>query len=990
MANAFTITNEASRIVITGGSLTNRATPEDVVTQLNTADAAQTDFVRVATKTYVLGKPLHIAGFFDSASSIFHCPNSNIIIARSGADWLDGESISGQPVLGSQHIISNITGPSAVDNIFNGVDIVQDQDCILRLNSVTYTLIDSVGTITLEKTSLVNGSSLSVTFEALSSPSIPNVRYRIPIAEASTTQVQAKFIRVAPRITSLASTLRAVENLDMITIFEAPIINVVINSATASIRGLTIYGVSTIMPIVAVGSVFGLVIRDLSGPGAMTLSVTPTSQFTGLRIDKTINISEMYPVNPNIAADTSGVAVSIIDSTDTSATPYNYGYAPTTAIPVMNNSFSQQVILQGVLEFAADGTPTQRLQPTITLRKFGYLESSITIPISTSALPQEHCSRLCVDDSIEVDLADTTGIFGVTVGNNTINVTPAFVGTISQFYSLVHAEYAQQENVNIPIGVRRFAQRYLFSAATSFIDNASIRGPGETIELLGDLTVSTTAMISAYLQYVHMTNGMSVSVSSFRTITDADDSIYYSVSSGVRNVVVNLSGPITSNLTVTLGIFNLTLAFGRVDNANVLLAPLNATYDLRIVKVDSAISVNTGTLPAEPFQLIPSYNVISSLGGLTLTQLNGFIAGRTGAWAISPSTIIGVDHLLTIHNAGPITAFNIALSIQNDVYNNPVNYTTHPFNYSGGLLDMPRIRVNFSGTTVLMDTSDRVNVHSFIYTTPFEAHITDSSGNSYLIVNTFNVNQRSLSYLLVNTDRNLEPSAVTTVVSGANGELSQIITIRANTNYVLTVVSPERRAQRVEFNSSESFLFNIELQNEPADITYSLDTEIFYDTSGMNAGIIKTSILSLVLADGPTETLVLELDGTSDQAIAFTQARKIFYDIKQSYNYLLYRSRNPSNDETIIIGENSITLSGLIIIRRDPAIVTVSSLEFEIALITQIDRDIVTPRAANNLRVEFVPAFGFDSGRSIAVDVASELSRKGVLTSRRYQEIRDV
>ena len=995
MANAFTITNEATRILITGGSLTNRATPEDIVTQLTMADSAQTDFVRIATKTYVLGKPVHIAGFFDASSSAFHCDASNIFIARSGGDWLDGAMSNGVPVLGSVHIITGITGPSAVNGIFNAVDIVQDQDCMLRWHDVVYDIEDSTtSTITLQKALLAVGEVLSVTFQNLSQTNFPAVLYTVPLAAADpSVYIDIIFIHVTPTIFTVSSAFRTGGRSDCITITGIPSVNINVSTADASIHGLIVHGALNIVPIVPTGMTLGLTIRDLSGDGARTLTMTPTTGFTGIRVDKTLRIEQMIPFNPNIATDTSGVALSIIDSTDVTATPYNYGYSSTTPVPVVNNAFVHDAVLQGVLQYAADGTVTQRLQPRITLRKFGYLEDSVVIAVSTNSGVQEHRSRLAVDDAIEVDLSDTTGIFGVTVGNNAITVTPAFVGSLIEFYALVHAEYAEQANINIPIGVRRFGQRYRFAAITSFVDNASILGAGELIQLLGDLTVSTTAMISAYLQYVSMSNGMSISVSSIRTLTDPDDSIYYAVSHAQGDVTVNTSGPITSNLTVTLNIFNLTLAFGRADNANVFLAPLSSTYDLRIVKVDSAINVTTGAFPDDPLQLIPSYNVIPSLGGLTLMQLNGFVGGRMGSWTFATSTIAGADYLLTIDNAGSVSSFSIALSLQSEVYNNPGDYMAHPFNYSGGLLNMPTVRVNLTGDTSLDDPSNRINLHSLVFASPFESHVTTASGGAYLRLNVDNVNDNAFSYLLVTADGSSEPTTLTQV-TGASGstsiEISEMILLTANTEYVLMVTSSQRRPQRIRFHSAESFVLNVDLQEEPRDITYSLNTEAFYDTSGMNAGVIKTSVLSLVLADGPTETLLLELDGTNAHLITFSEARKVFYDIKQSYNYLLYRARNDSNDETILIGENSITLSGLIIIRRDEATASLNSLEFEIGLITTIDRTIVTPRARNNLRVEFVPAFGFDSGRSIAVDVASELERNGVLNVKRFLEIKDI
>ena len=91
-----------------------------------------------------------------------------------------------------------------------------------------------------------------------------------------------------------------------------------------------------------------------------------------------------------------------------------------------------------------------------------------------------------------------------------------------------------------------------------------------------------------------------------------------------------------------------------------------------------------------------------------------------------------------------------------------------------------------------------------------------------------------------------------------------------------------------------------------------------------------------------------------------------------------------------MIGENTISISGLVVISRDPIPTTLNNLQFEIGLVTDIDRNILTPRKSNNLRVEFIPSFGFESGRSIALNVGAVLTENQVLTIRSFIELKDI
>ena len=1002
MSDSPLIVNGANEITVSRGNANNRTTPESILASLNAADPTQTDLVQIVPKMFRLNKPIHIAGFFDANGSTYICDDSNLIIARSGANWVDGIFINGEPSLGSTYIVTNITGPSSRQGVFNGIDIVQDTTgTFLQWYDVTYDLRTSGNTITLLKSSLASGEVLYVNFlSALQGTTLPNVRYTIPIPANTTPRAEIKFTQVVPRIGTISSAFRTNGLVDNLVITACPTVEIQMTALESTIYGLTIYGQTNLVPIAIAGGTqaFELVIRDISGPNANDITFTSDPLFSGIRIDRTVLINGTLPNNPNITFDTTGVATSIIDSQDATASPYNYSYNPAVAVPVTRgataadaSTFTINPVLQGVVSYDSSGVRTTRLLPRLRLRKYSYLESEVIIHIDTGIIPEVHDVSLCVDDAIEISLADTGIRFGVTIGSGTISVTPAFSGSLIGFYALIHSEYAEQQNINIPLGVRRFGQRYVFSAVVSFIANATVLGVGETIDLFGDFTVSSGATISTYVRYIDtIPGGAMLGLSSFRIATNADDSIYYQIFSGSNAPVVNTSGPIENNLGASLGPFSLTLALGRADLGNVFLVPLDDDFDLRVVRVDSAIAVIRSTIPNEPIELFPTYSVIPSLGGLTLNELTTFINGRQGTWTFVVGTSV---HFLTITDAGDITARDIALSLQSIVYNSPSDFMEHPFNYTPGLLDMPNVRLILNGSTSINDPTERINVSAFLFQFSFLAHITTNSGLSYFILRVSNIGDNTLHYVNADLSTNVLPNRISSSVDASPTPIDVVgatLLLSGNTDYTIVITSPTKRPRRIEYNTASEFVIMETLDNEPNDINFPLDTSALYDSNILSDTVIQTSNLEVTTPTGIDHTLAIGVDSTNPLLISAAESRKIFYDIKQSFHYLLYYLLNGQHGESIMIGENTISISGLVVISRDPIPTTLNNLQFEIGLVTDIDRNILTPRKSNNLRVEFIPSFGFESGRSIALNVGAVLTENQVLTIRSFIELKDI
>ena len=1009
MSNSPLIVNGPTQITLTRGTVNNRTRPIDIFNQLNTADSTQTDFERVALGVYRLGKPIIVQGFFNADGATFICVDGNQILARSGANWIDGYLVDDVPAGGSTYFVEFTT--PAFSSTVQDIVAADQQDVFLQWYGVVYKVETGVN-LTLLKNTLESNSALCFTVERTDSSADPSFhtasfRYQIPTAADNTVRVDVSFVQLNVSLITPNPTNRITSKADNVITSGCDVVILVRQAGVALISGLGLFAPTSVSFVFDVEGLSSsnsrLFINDLGTEDITALRFAIQGFATtipDIDIGRTIVLQGTYPTNDNIDPDTTGVAIAAISSLTPTASTSIYGYFPSVEIPAANNTFTETIVLRDVITFRPSTSTSGRAaittlpDPIIRLRKFGYLEDSVVLPLTQTPTPQTYFPQLCIDDAIEISLAGTQTIFGVTISAGNIAVNPAFVGSLVQFYSLIHAEYAEQQNIYIPIGVRRFGQRYEFSARIGFISNASLRGPGETIILSHDLVIATSVSFSPFLIYPDRDLlGMVQTISSFSTATGEDDSIFYRITSGTDTAIANSSGPVLTNISTSLGNATITAILSRTDNANVFLAPLNSSYDLRIVRPDSAISVTQLSLAPAPFELLPTYNVIPSLGGLTLTELNAFIAQRSGTWTFTAASSPGGTHFLVIRDAGEITIRDIALSIQNVVYNAPSSFTEHPFNYTPGLLNMPRVLLSLTGNTFLNDPSETLIVATLIFQFTFLAHVRTTSGRTYMIIRVSNIGDNTFSYLNADLSLGTVPTRISSSTDSSGtpvDTLGAVLFISSDTAYTIVLTSPRRRPRRVEYDTTTEFLVMESLENEADDINYSLDTTGLYDGTAISNAVIQTSNVEVTTSTGIDHTLNIGLDSTSPVLISSSESRKVFYDIKQNYNYIAYLLRNGQHGESIIIGENTITISGLIVISRDPTPTTLNDLQFEIGLVTQLDRDALTPRKSNNLRVEFIPSFGFESGRSIALNVAAQLREDGIMTIRNFIELKDV